>query len=250
MNLSEEQKKIFQESGILHLKKALRPNDVSIVQQAILSELERLKLKVGSKLSSSKINDLPLFQQTGRLGQMVKVESQLTPLFRHDVIVAAVRSLVSNNCPALSIHPQLLLSFPHKAEWSLAKLNWHLDITVPKQNVLAGVQAFVLIDDVQTRGGATLAIAGSHQLHYLPQAQGGNAHKLLRDDPLFTQLYSGDSVDAEKLAKPHNIHGVDVSVIEMAGKAGDVFFMDMRVLHAPSVNATKKIRMMATNRFI
>jgi ectoine hydroxylase-related dioxygenase (phytanoyl-CoA dioxygenase family) len=36
----------------------------------------------------------------------------------------------------------------------------------------------------------------------------------------------------------------------MCGRAGDVFLMDMRVLHTPSVNATKQPRMMATTRCI
>ena len=40
-----------------------------------------------------------------------------------------------------------------------------------------------------------------------------------------------------------------LSIIEMSGKAGDVYLMDMRLLHTPSINATKNIRMMATARF-
>ena len=35
----------------------------------------------------------------------------------------------------------------------------------------------------------------------------------------------------------------------MSGRAGDVFLMDMRVLHTPSVNLSSHIRMMATTRF-
>ncbi|MNW05772.1 hypothetical protein D3C71_2020730 [compost metagenome] len=41
----------------------------------------------------------------------------------------------------------------------------------------------------------------------------------------------------------------DTEIIEMSGRAGDVFLMDMRVLHTPSVNSTSRIRMMATTRF-
>jgi hypothetical protein len=35
----------------------------------------------------------------------------------------------------------------------------------------------------------------------------------------------------------------------MSGRAGDVFLMDMRALHTPSVNSTTHMRMMATCRF-
>jgi ectoine hydroxylase-related dioxygenase (phytanoyl-CoA dioxygenase family) len=41
----------------------------------------------------------------------------------------------------------------------------------------------------------------------------------------------------------------DTKIIEMSGRAGDVFLMDMRVLHTPSVNSSSRIRMMATTRF-
>lgn len=35
----------------------------------------------------------------------------------------------------------------------------------------------------------------------------------------------------------------------MSCRASDVFLMDLHVLHAPSVNSTKNVRMMATTRF-
>ena len=37
--------------------------------------------------------------------------------------------------------------------------------------------------------------------------------------------------------------------MKQAGRASDVFLMDLRVLHTPSVNSTKNVRMMATTRF-
>jgi len=46
-----------------------------------------------------------------------------------------------------------------------------------------------------------------------------------------------------------NLHQLDIEIIEMSGCAGDVFLMDLRVLHTPSVNSTKNVRMMATTRF-
>jgi hypothetical protein len=35
----------------------------------------------------------------------------------------------------------------------------------------------------------------------------------------------------------------------MSGRAGDVYLMDMRLLHTPSINSTNKVRMMATVRY-
>ncbi len=52
-----------------------------------------------------------------------------------------------------------------------------------------------------------------------------------------------DTTDLEQKA-----NGLGVSIMEMSGRAGDVFLMDMRLLHTPSVNSTKRMRMMATSR--
>jgi len=34
----------------------------------------------------------------------------------------------------------------------------------------------------------------------------------------------------------------------MSGNAGDVFLIDMRLLHTPSINSTKNMRVMAASR--
>lgn len=41
-----------------------------------------------------------------------------------------------------------------------------------------------------------------------------------------------------------------VSLVEMAGQAGDLFLMDMRVLHTPTLNTRSQPRLMATGRFM
>ncbi|WNG56423.1 phytanoyl-CoA dioxygenase family protein [Archangium gephyra] len=247
--MTEAERKIFAETGILGLKGFIPRKAVAIVKDSILAELDRLKLREKGKLSSAKLQSLPVFQQTGKLSQMVKLGPELDGLFSAELL-GTMNALAGVPLKAAAPRPQLLLSFPNKEEWSLGGLNWHLDLAVPKKDELPGVQAFLLIDDLQPRGGATLAIAGSHRLHYVPEARNGNAHAVLRKDALFGALFEGPRASAEKLMKPHSIHGVDVSVVEFCGKAGDVFLMDLRVLHSPSLNGTKNVRMMTTSRFL
>lgn len=109
-------------------------------------------------------------------------------------------------------------------------MNWHVDIASNPVDGIPGVQAFYLIDDVVPHGGATLALARSHRM-----TAGG-----------FSRLRGS-------LRRPVDIQEVllasDTEIIEMSGQVGDVFLMDMRVLHTPSINAAKNIRMMATTRF-
>ncbi|NIM43575.1 MAG: hypothetical protein GTN84_20250 [Hydrogenophaga sp.] len=88
-----------------------------------------------------------------------------------------------------------------------------------------------LIDDVVPQGGATLALARSHRMP-------GEALRTLR-----VALKSPGDVQAA-------LRVSDTEIVEMSGKAGDVFLMDMRVLHTPSINASKNLRMMATTRFL
>jgi hypothetical protein len=250
MNLSSADKALFLERGILLLPRTLQKSEVAAVKRVVLSELDRLKLRSNGKLAARRLQSLPLFQQTGRLAQVVEMGSALEHLFSETLLKSMKLFLSAPHAKAPRPQPQLLLSFPHKEEWSLGGLNWHLDLAPSKKDEVTGVQAFVLIDDVQPRGGATLALAGSHRLHYTPSARQGGIHGLLRQDAVLSGLFSGSHSSTEALLRPRTLDGVEVSIVEMSGRAGDVYFMDMRVLHSPSINSTKNIRMMATIRLL
>ncbi|RYE90453.1 MAG: hypothetical protein EOO75_10140 [Myxococcales bacterium] len=228
---SERERDEFAARGVVRLPGAIPRAATGDARRAILGELERLGLKSGSKLASSRLQDLPPFQQTTHLGQLVKVPDALAALFPAELLAAMARLLPGERGPG-RVAPQLLLTFPQKQPWSTEGLAWHLDLKVPPVDRVPGVQAFVLIDDVGPRGGATLALAGTHTLHHRPEAA-GNAHSLLRRH---------GSIEA---LAPYG-----VSLVEMTGKAGDVYLMDMRVLHSPSLNASRAIRMMATVRLL
>lgn len=234
MDLSISDRNTFHERGILSFKGLVSKHQCAAVKGSILKELDRLKLREKGKLASSRISKLPFFQQVGRLGQMIKMGSELDALFSEDLITC-MNSLA--NATLNPSNPQLLLSFPHKEDWSLSNLNWHLDLSVPNQDKVPGIQAFVLIEDVLPRGGATLALAGSHKWPYSENNTIRSAHGLLRQHP------------PERFLQPQKVDGIEIFIVEMAGCAGDVFLMDMRVLHSPSINATKNIRMMVTKRY-
>lgn len=230
----------FSDQGILALRGFLPRKLTVAAQESISSELKRLKLKVNGKIVSSKIQDLPVFQQTGYLGQKVGPRDEVDRLIS-DELLAVMNELAGTKLKPTQPHSQILLSFPHKMAWSLNHLNWHLDLTPPKADQVPGVQAFVLIDDVQPQGGATLALAGSHKLHYIHRERG--AHEILRGSSYFVST-------PEKFLEPQVIEGTRIQIVEMAGRAGDVYLMDLRVLHSPSINARRNIRMMATNRYL
>ncbi len=197
------------------------------LKEKILRELSRLRIWDGGKSVGSSLQSLTPFQQIAKLSSMVKVDV-------HDVLnTSEIHSAIvglTDRTPLAEQGSQLLLSLAHQGRWSLNSLNWHVDIASNPVDGIPGVQAFYLIDDVVPHGGATLALARSHRM-----TAGG-----------FSRLRGS-------LRRPVDIQEVllasDTEIIEMSGQVGDVFLMDMRVLHTPSINAAKNIRMMATTRF-
>ncbi len=240
MILHQIDKKAFSEQGILPLRGFFPRKLMLAAQESILSELKRLKLMVNGKILSSKIEDLPMFQQTAYLAQKVGQRDEVDRLFA-DELLEAMNALAGSKLKPAHPHPQILLSFPHKTDWSLNQLNWHLDLAPPKADQIPGVQAFILIDDVKPQGGATLGLAGSHRLHYV--SRNGNAHEILR-------LSSDFGSTPEKYLQPQVVEGTQIQIVEMCGQAGDVYLMDLRLLHTPSFNTQRRIRMMATNRYL
>lgn len=238
----------FREKGIVAVRSGLSQGLCRTIRESVLAELDRLKLRINGKFASSRLEHLPVFQQSGALGQKVRTGPELDVLFPNE-LVSALASLAGRPLKPSQPRPQLLLSFPHKQAWSLDNLNWHLDLALPKRDQIPGVQAFALLDDLAPRGGATLALAGSHRLPYA-SADSATAVSLLREHPVLQGLFGGAPHPPEQLLRPYPVEGVEVQVVEMTGRAGDLFLMDLRILHSPSVNAQKRMRMMATNRFI
>lgn len=192
----------------------------------LLAELKRLGVWGSGKALPHAMRQLPPFQQITRLSSSIRLPDLHAQLASPEVL-ALVAELAGRK-PTSIADTQLLLSLPHRETWSLQQLNWHVDVTADPSGRLPGIQAFHLIDDVAPHGGATLGLAGSH-------LAGAITPEIRR------RLSPAERVDPGALGLP---------VVEMSGRAGDLYLMDMRLLHTPSVNAGKGLRMMATTRFL
>jgi hypothetical protein len=210
----------------LHAASVLRS-----LQEQILGELARLRIWERGRSAGSALDRLPAFQQIARLSSMVKLP-QLHAALGAPALKGPVAELAAllGQAPADAPDSQLLLSLPRQGAWSLDHLNWHVDVAAPPGDRVPGIQVFYLIGDVVPRGGATLALARSHRLE-------GEAMHRLRG----VLKGNGDL--------PAALSDSGTQIVEMSGRAGDLFLMDMRVLHTPSVNESPNIRMMATTRF-
>ena len=226
--LSEQDRDRFADRGVLRLAAVLGEGLVAPIRAYVTAEIARLS--AGSKGKRRAVTGGSPFEQIAELASRLRYP-ELGRAITPPPLLDAVRTLAASK--VLAPQCQLLVTPGHQGEWTLAGLRWHTDVTPTDPKRTSGVQVFALLDDVAPRGGATLAIAGSQRLP--PRSpEHADLRRILRE-----------SADLER-----EIEQRGLDIVEMCGRAGDVYLMDMRTLHAPSVNATSKIRMMATARYL
>ena len=218
--ITSEQIAQFKKQGYLYIPNALDKKAVKNINNHITNQLKQLKIWSTGRHLSQRFSGVPLFQQVAKLGQMIDYPELKDKLITKELYDFMNR--LSDMQLKSSQAAQLLITLPENSEWSLQGLNWHRDISHSQLDKSHGVQIFILLDDLDYKGGATLAIAGSHNLK----------------NKLHEKEYLSRLADDREL-----------SILEMVGKAGDIYIMDMRLLHTPSMNSSKKVRMMATIRY-
>lgn len=217
----------FADHGYVRLEGFHPRKRMMAVRQKLLDELKRVSEGKGMPAS---VRGLPVFQQIGKLSSLVRLPGLHESLVTQALLAEVTR--LAGRMPKVVQDVELLLSPPRQGAWTLQGLNWHVDVAAKPPGRLPGIQAFFLIDDVAGGGGGTLALAGSHRVDMQPDGASSRLRRILRT--------------AEDLER--ELDGLKVRVVEMSGRAGDVFLMDMRLLHTPSVNSAQHVRMMATSR--
>lgn len=183
------------------------------------------------------------------------------PLNRHAAIIALSSGKTLDAASALAggravypmtAHPALLCTFPNADTWWLPHQTWHLDLPRLVTTGLPGIQIFAILDDVEPGGGATLAVTGSHQLlNNDGRISSSDLRKRLKREAYFAELMSDKAPDRMRLMRESaHVGDVELRVVEMAGAAGDVYFMDLRLLHNIGPNASAKPRLMLTQRYL
>lgn len=217
----------FTENGFLKLPAFHSRARLAAIKTSLVNQL-RSSFDGGG--ASKSFRKLPIFQQIARMSSRVTVHGAQETLVTPELL--DIISEVSGRQPSAIQQMQFLLSPPNQGEWTLKGLNWHVDVKTEGPDHMPGVQAFFLIDDVKPHGGATLALAGSHKLK-----QGGLGSQSRLREALKSHVHLEET-----------LREFGLKVIEMSGQAGDVYLMDMRTLHTPAINASNKVRMMATCR--
>ncbi|MEL7488568.1 MAG: hypothetical protein AAGJ87_15290 [Pseudomonadota bacterium] len=165
-------------------------------------------------------------------------------------IVDMAETLIGEPVSIMPPGQQILFTLPGAAAWFVPHDVWHVDM--PRLGALGapGVQIFVILKDLEPKGGGTLVLAGSHRfLNTSRVIRSKKIKQLLGKEPYFRALFDGGRAPVTDLNETvAAVDGVDLEVVELTGDAGDVYVMDLRALHTLAPNARDTARIMLTCR--
>ncbi len=242
--LTLEQSETFSREGVLRLDGLLGPDAISSAREAVLSQLCKLGLWDGVRWT------LP---QDGR---RVKVAREIG--HRHAAVEALIeqpqiRALVDDLLEGRDFdrlvykRPQILFSLPDALTWTLPA-GWHTDSPRLAGGERLGVQIFTFLEPVEAGGGGTVVVAGSHRLlndgkRRIPKEVNRDLRRVAFFRPLYESAGGTESPTG-------SVGEVALRVMELTGQPGDVWVMDLRVLHSAAPNAADRPRLMVTHRFL
>jgi ectoine hydroxylase-related dioxygenase (phytanoyl-CoA dioxygenase family) len=161
---------------------------------------------------------------------------------------------------------QILTTFPNTDpdQWRVPHHLWHMDSPFRREvESPHAVKLFSVVESLPARNGATMVIAGTHELQAeyarsIPaELRAGKAQTwrrfLTEVDPWLAALVSNrpselDDPDRnERFTGPHDINGRTVEIRELTGSPGDVHVTHLNLFHAASPNAGRRPRIVVTH---
>jgi ectoine hydroxylase-related dioxygenase (phytanoyl-CoA dioxygenase family) len=252
--LSSEECSQFERDGVLKLEGLLDAATVERARQAVLRPLEALGLwRDGAWLLEDCTK--PHWPDTGlKPGRDIGHRRPEVEALIEDARVSAAVTSILGDTPfdrTLYPRPQILVSLPNVGPWRLPG-GWHTDLPRLASGERPGLQAFFVLEAVGPKGGATLAVAGSHRL--LNDGRNLRVKDItaaLRTEPFFRSILNASREEAVQADLPTGrVRDIALQVVEFTGDPGDVWLMDLRLLHSASPNSADRPRMMATYRYL
>ena len=244
--LTQNQKETFKREGLIRLDGFLPQENVTAAQEIIFGLAEKEGVWRKGVWLVDHMPPRPKFTKPMR-------KAELNVLMAPKLL-AAIDLLVDGQVmeDASLNKPSLLFRSPQKTEWAVPTQAWHLDIPRLPTADLSGVQVFTFLDTVIPGGGGTLVVTGSHRLLNMAGkfVRSRDVTKSLKREAYFRELTSEGSSNRDRfLSTPGKVGDVELLVVELTGKPGDVFLMDLRLLHTGAPNTAKIPRLMVTERF-
>lgn len=242
----------FEESGILRMPGLIPKELCESLTTEISVRLARAGMKVDSS-SKSVHSAQPVDRK--RLKRHLK-RLPLDDLYTETVCGAGSELLGEE--PQRTDRQLLLLTLPDSCTsgvpvpWKVPSSMWHTDAPRISTGCAPGIIALSFLNDVEPTGGGTIVVAGSHRLYNSPDFKlaSRDFKKNLKRHEFFQTLFSKHDIRPSDLRGFHGtVNEVGVEVTELTGRAGDVVFLDGRILHSITRNVLEVPRMMARGFF-
>jgi len=228
----------FRDRGLLRLEQAV-PGDLLAKTQAVVrAVMARQGLWRDGAWRLDAVEPKPWPRVSKVPGSKTRFRGAFDELLTPDLMDEVTRLVGDRDLWGSSWY-QLLFTPPNAEQWTVPSKFWHTDAPHLASGCCPGVKIFTLPEPTQPGGGATLAVAGSHRLfnpgRFIPSRDVTNR---LRNEPCFQDLFRADLPDRERLVGPiGRAANVEMEVVELTGRAGDIWLMDPRLMHAPAPNA-------------
>jgi len=254
--LTEGQRREFKHRGIVRLPKFLSTDAAFQIRDTVYGVLERAEVWHDGQWTGDRFSGDAYFANVHspllkKLKEGTKSCAAFSTLCTRGLHEAAEFLVDGRKLVTTLERPQLLFTAPNAERWEVPHKMWHMDVPRLGEIGCPGVQMFTFVDRVDNQSGGTLVAAGSH--HYIND-QGRVRSKqvkrhLSRKHAWFKDLLRphGDrSHHCDTVTKDGEI---ELQVLELTGEPGDVWLMDLRMLHSLAPNISNRLRLMMTQRY-
>ena len=258
--LTHEERETFTDWGFVKIEGLIPREVVDPIREMVTERLRGHGFWRGGSWAAPADSDADKKLRTA-IKQISRNLKSFRPILT-DKVMSYARDLVSGE--ELELSPpitQLLFTPPHSyvmnhdgrwnGEWEVPRSVWHLD--VPRSAAVGppGPEMFTFLNKVEPKGGGTLVLAGSHRLlNDVEYLSSKGVEKKLKRHAYFRELTGKrDGDDRSRfLEQVGDIDGIPVQVVELTGDPGDVYFVDLRLLHSLGANTSDQPRMMIAQR--
>jgi ectoine hydroxylase-related dioxygenase (phytanoyl-CoA dioxygenase family) len=253
MTPTRQQLDTFVSQGVLHVKGLLSPDRVRRAREVVLRRLEQRGLW---KAGAWRLDAAPRPKWPDRGLKASKVignkYAEIADLLDEPALCATVDALLGGRPFDRTVfkRPQVLFTLPNADTWTLPSTGWHSDSPRLPSGAFPGLQLFTFLDTVEPRGGGTLVIAGSHRLDNGRTTRPSELRRAFGREAFFHELFSEERTSECPALPSGSVGDIPLRVVELTGAPGDVWLLDLRILHCGAPNAAEKPRMMATYRYV
>ena len=252
--LSPDQKEIFRSSGILRLERYIDEPYCNSLVDRLWDRLETHGIERNDR-NTWAFEGNPSHHIKKLKNPIKQIDKRGVRNLYTDDLRDKASSLLTSEISDQSKHIWLI-TFPKlpsdESPWSVPRKLWHTDCPRLANAETPGIIVLSYLNDVDRSGGGTMVIAGSHKLYTTPDRRlaSRNFRNKLKRHEFFRTLFSKTSDRPPDLrGVSDRVNGVNVEVVELTGKKGDVVLLDARILHSIATNVCTQPRIMLRGFF-